>query len=164
MESCGFNPIATASLPISRFTDAWSRVGDLADYLGEISSPRRADPVRHSNIYSTILNELLEISVHLGRPNGRVDLVLCHDGIVDRLTIRIDCDDAARRMVIDAVGSLDRDKAKVAFRNALLAPGQAHPCLGLFELIADYSALIITSGDEDTLTLQVDVCLKDDDQ
>lgn len=164
MESCGFNPIATASVPISRFADAWSRVGDLADYFGEVSSPRRADPVRHSNIYSTILNELLEISVHLGRPNGRLDLLLCHDGSVDRFTIRVDCDDAARRMVIDAIGSLDRHGAKAAFRNALLTPGQVHPCLGLFELIADYAAQIVTSGDEDTLTLQVDVCLKDDAQ
>ena len=69
MESCGFNSIASASLPIARFTDEWSRVGDLADYFGEISSPRRTDPVRHSNIYSTILNELLELSVQLGRPN-----------------------------------------------------------------------------------------------
>jgi hypothetical protein len=160
MDSSGFNLIAGASLPISRLLDVWSRVGDLADYFGEISSPRRADPLLHSNMYSTVLNELLELCVVIGKPTGCVDLSLSYDGEVDRINLRVDCDGTKSAMVVNAVNGLGRENAKAAFLLALKEPGTAHPCLGLYELMADYSAHILTVSGEGSLTLRVDVCLK----
>ena len=63
----------------------------LSTYLARMISHNRADPVRHSNFFSSALNELLEVSFRGGTASGQIGLSIYRHGPVERVQITFPC-------------------------------------------------------------------------
>lgn len=151
---------ASASMPIALFKANWSRIGHLADYFGTVTGTRRADPARHSNLYATVLNELLELAVRAARPDGLMRLDLYRDGGTDRIELAVACEPDIGAGLCDRIADLDPLTADDALHAALIAPDPPDLCIGIWEIIADFGGKVVTAMEGEDLRLIVDLWLE----
>lgn len=156
-----FETCARASMPVALFNGDWGRIGHLADYFGAVTGACRADPTRHANLYATVLNELLELAVRCARPEGLLRLNLSCDGPTDRIELAVDCEPATGGRLRDRIVGVDAASAGEALHAALLAQDPIDPCIGIWEIVADFGGTVDAKLEVEGLKLQVDLRLEE---
>lgn len=161
MDATDFSLCARTSLPIKVLRVDWERIGRLADYFGSVTSARRADPARHANLYATVLNELLELAVRTARSDGRLNLALLVNGATDRIEMAVDCEPSTGFRICERIVGLDQATAGAALHAALVAQNPPDPCIGVWEIVADFGGEVDATLEPEGLRLLVNLRLED---
>ncbi|PLU80904.1 ubiquinone biosynthesis methyltransferase UbiE, partial [Sinorhizobium medicae] len=57
-----YEPLLQFEMEMGAFLSDWNHCDQLSSFMARMISHNRTDPVRHSNFFSSALNELLEVS------------------------------------------------------------------------------------------------------
>lgn len=74
-------------LDLKTFTSDWQNCSKISDYLATIASQERNDSLRLGNIYSSALNELLEVGFSASGLEGILRCRIGRNGGTDRIAI-----------------------------------------------------------------------------
>lgn len=124
------------------FTANWLQCDRVANYLARTVSSDRADTFLHSNLLSTVLNELFEIAFTQHRAGGKITCALARNGEADHVELTIPVDPAQRTFYRQQVEQLHSGNVSDLYARALLGEAAPGTAVGLLELAADYGATI----------------------
>lgn len=148
-------------VPVGLFVSNWANSDLLATYVARIVSVGRSDPAQFANMFSSVLNELLEVVYFNSAGAGVVGCAVLREGELDRIALKVPCSPAARDFYLNVRESLRADDSAQRYEAALLADGPVDRRLGFWELAADYKARIDIEPDgEADMTLTVDLVLE----
>lgn len=157
-----FSVMVQVDMDIQTFLSAWLHCDYLSTYLSRMISHNRSDSVRHSNLFSSALNELLEIAFRTRHPSGELTCRVSRQGETDRVELSFPCGLDERHFYQKAMSQIARSEARERYLNAVsgdLAPSRE---IVLLELAIDYNATLwLEETDADTITLVMDLPLED---
>ncbi len=136
------NRICDIAMRTELFAADWSNCDRVSNYVANLVSQRRADPLRYANLFSSVLNELLETAFRKHGASGNINCRVYRGGKHDTIEISIPCDDATRGFYASAVTEASRPDVAERFVKALLDDAEFRPEIGLLELAADYHATL----------------------
>jgi hypothetical protein len=155
-----FESMIEVDMEINAFLSAWLHCDYLSTYLARMISHNRSDSVLYSNLFSSALNELLEVAFRTRHPAGDLACRVYRQGETDRVELTFPCTPEERQFyehALQIVGVEARDR----YLNSVsgdLAPSRN---VVLSELVIDYNATLrIEESDGDTITLIVDLPLE----
>lgn len=148
------------NVEVGLFGADWGNLDLLASYVARIVSVGRSDPVRYANMFSSVLNELLEVVYFHSDRAGVVECSIQRDGDIDRIALNVPCDPASRAFYATVRDSLTSDDSAQRYAEALLSDGPLDRRIGFWELVADYKATIAIAPTADAgVTVTVDLAL-----
>lgn len=157
----GFAPLIEVTMSARAFSAHWSQCDAIAAYLARTIGHNRTDSTLFSSLFSSALNELLEIA---HRNQGGVGAVVCKVSRredVDRIEISIPCEAGERQFLLRAVEQLSGPGSEERYVTALTSKVGECPDIGLLELVHDYNAAISASAEESgKITLVIDLRLE----
>ncbi len=157
-----FSAMVQVDMEIKTFLSAWLHCDYVSTYLSRMISHNRSDSVRHSNLFSSALNELLEIAFRTHHPSGELSCRVSRQGATDRIELSFPCVPEERQFYQEAMSQIARSEARERYLNAVsgdLAPSRE---VVLLELAIDYNATLwLEDGDADTIMLVMDLPLED---
>lgn len=124
------------------FTADWLQCDRVANYLARTVSSDRPDTFLHSNLLSTVLNELFEIAFARHRAGGKIVCELSRKGASDRIEFTIPVDADCRAYYRQQVDYIHSGNVTELYSSALLGETDPNTAVGLLELAADYGAAI----------------------
>lgn len=125
-----FEPLLHFEMEMGAFLSDWNHCDQLSTFMARMISHNRTDPIRHSNFFSSALNELLEVSFRSGSPDGRIGCAVYRWGPTERVELTFPCPPGQRQFYREAV-SKTRDAD--AMRATLIpSPPISHRVARLF--------------------------------
>ncbi|KQW54762.1 MULTISPECIES: hypothetical protein [unclassified Ensifer] len=156
-----FEPLLQFEMEMGTFLSEWQHCDHLSTYLARMISHNRADPVRHSNFFSSALNELLEVSFRGGSSSGQIGLAIYRNGPTERVQITFPCPPGQIPFYHEAVSKIDRSDAHSRYLDAIstdMAPSRESI---LLDLAINFDASIrIEENTSPAVTLIVDLPLE----
>jgi hypothetical protein len=144
------------------FASDWAYCDQMATYAAALVSQRRADSLRYANLFSSVLNELLETVFRQHHPHGEIACRIFRGEPNDRIELTIPCDASTRAFYESAMVDASSPDVAEKYLSSLLDNTISDPRIGLLELAADYRAqLSLVENAGDTLTLVVDIIIDD---
>ncbi|MCG5480375.1 MAG: ubiquinone biosynthesis methyltransferase UbiE [Ensifer alkalisoli] len=156
-----FEPLIELEMEMGTFLSDWDHCDHLSSFMARMISHNRTDPVRHSNFFSSALNELLEVSFRGGSPEGRIGCTVYRQGPKERVKLTFPCPPSQRQFYREAVSKTRKQDAYDRYLDAIsndLSPSRE---VILLDLAINFEAEI--SLDERTspsITLVVDLPLE----
>lgn len=139
------------------FASDWSNCDRIANYVANLVSQRRTDSLRYANLFSSVLNELLETAFRRHHAPGEIACTVYRGAPGDSIELSVPCDDATRMFYESAVAEACRADVAERFFTMMLGEQPFNPQIGLMALAADYQAkLALDASDGDRVTLTVD--------
>jgi len=161
MADAQFEDIIRLDMPVGLFAANWSNCDRIATYVARMASIGRQDPPRYSNLFSSVLNELLEIVFFYRAPAGAVAFAVQRLGAIDRIALSVPSDSSIEAFYAAARDSLESGESAALMNNALIAEGELDRRLGFWELAVEYDAdIAIKTADGDAIHLIVDLKLE----
>jgi hypothetical protein len=147
-------------MDVATFNSDWMHCDYIATYLARTISHNRPDSVLFANLFSSALNELLEI-VFRTRDIGGIfacKISRLHD--IDRVALTFTCREEEVRFFEQAILRARGEDGEAFYMAALSGdPGPGREML-LLELVVSYNAAIsMDARDDNTLTIVVDLPL-----
>jgi hypothetical protein len=156
-----FEPMVQIDLEVQAFLSAWVHCDQISTYLARMISHNRLDSVRHSNLFSMALNELLEVAFRTRHPSGQLACKVSRESDTDRVELTFPCTPEERQFYEQAVLQIAGSDAGERYFNSVsgdIAPSRE---IVLLELALDYNATLqVAEADADTITLIVDLPLE----
>ncbi len=156
-----FEPMIQIVLEIRTFMSDWILCDQISTYSARMISHNRTDSVRHSNLFSSALNELLEVAFRTRHSGGEIACRLSRRGETDRIELTFPCMPEERQFYEEAVFQIAGSEAMKRYLNSVsgdLAPSRE---IVLLELAIDYNATIrVQQAGADIITLVVDLPLE----
>jgi hypothetical protein len=156
-----FEAMVQIDMEIKTFLSAWMHCDYISTYLSRMISHNRSDSVRHSNLFSSAVNELLEVAFRTRHPSGELTCRVSRQGERDRIELTFPCTHEERQFYKEAVLQIDGPEVKERYLNSVsgdLAPSRE---IVLSELTIDYNATLrVEETDVDAITLVVDLPLE----
>lgn len=156
-----FEPLLRFEMEMGTFLSEWQHCDHLSSYLARIVSHNRTDPVRHSNFFSSALNELLEVSFRSGAASGHIVLAILRHGPVEQIQMTFPCPAEQIPFYREAVSKVDRGDAHARYLDSIstdMAPSRESI---LLDLAINFDASIrIEEGTSPAVTLIVDLPLE----
>lgn len=156
-------PLLSLELEASAFASDWKHCDQAANYLARMASFDRADTFLHSNLLSTVLNEVFEIIFFRHQPKGNLQFRVLRgaDGR-DRLEFGIPVGSDERDFYEEAIARAQSPNVRELYSRSLLHDDCPDRAVGFLELAADYDAKMRLESDstESTLRVVMDVCLE----
>jgi hypothetical protein len=153
-----FEPMIQVDMEISSFLADWLHCDYVSTYVARMISHNRSDSIRHSNLFSSAVNELLEIAFRTRHPGGELACMVSRQGDTDRIELTFPCTTEERQFYQEAVSHIGGSDVRERYLNSVsgdLAPSRE---VVLFELAIDYNArLRLVEVDINTITLVVDL-------
>jgi hypothetical protein len=148
-------------MEMATFTADWLHCHQLSNYVAQMVSHGRRDPVRHSNLLSSALNELLEMSFHSNGQHGEFTCVFYRAQHIERIELTFPCEEKQRRSYNELVLGLQHDLALTSYLDVIANDTAAIEEAILLGLIVNYDADIEVRDDgADALKLVVDLPLE----
>ncbi|MCK0195791.1 ubiquinone biosynthesis methyltransferase UbiE [Ancylobacter sp. 6x-1] len=149
-------------LSIEALQAEWRQCDGIANYVANMISHNRSDSIRYANLFSSALNELMEIAFRASRRlDGRVVCrILRCDGI-ERVTLTFPCAAADRWIYEASVARAGAEDAETQYLSILagdLAP--VHQEVLSAMVIECHARLTLESMDAEALTLVADLPLE----
>ena len=119
------------------FAADWSHCDRISSYVADLVSHGQADTLRYSNLFSSVLNELLETVFRNHIAKGAVVCAVSRASSLDRIELTIPCDAAARAFYGAAIADACKPDAAERYLKSMLAAAGGN---GLMELAVDYRA------------------------
>lgn len=156
-----FEPMIQIDMEIKTFVSAWKHCDYVSTYMAWMISQNRSDSVRHSNLFSSAFNELLEVAFRTRHANGELACRVSRHGATDRIELTIPCVPEERQFYQEAVSQVAGVEAKERYLNSVsgdLAPSRE---IVLLELAVDYKATLrVEEAESDAIKLVVDLPLE----
>ncbi|MBB3317958.1 MULTISPECIES: ubiquinone biosynthesis methyltransferase UbiE [unclassified Rhizobium] len=161
MKEAAFEQLLKLEMEMATFTADWLHCDQLSNYVARMVSHDRRDPLRHSNLLSSALNELLEMSFRADVQDGELVFGFYRHQHVERIELSFPCPSQQQRHYSEVVDSL-KDGDKLAGYVEIIAdetaPIEQSVLVGL---AVNYDAGIeLRSTGADTLTFVVDLPLE----
>lgn len=147
------------SMGIKDFCSEWTHCDRISSFLARLVCQTRADPLLYANLFSSVLNELLETVFANHGSVGDLTCLIRRAGEADVIELGFPCDDKTLKFYADAVSTLDRRDIEDLYHAAFLASGQRDERLGILELAVDYKAKIGVVSEAGRTTLSVEIAL-----
>jgi hypothetical protein len=135
-------PFIRIDLSAGDFTADWLQCDRVANYLARTVSSDRPDTFLHSNLLSTALNELFEITFAQHRAGGKITCELSRNGLSDRVELTIPVSPEHRAYYRRQVDHVHSGNVSELYARTLLGEAAPDTAIGLLELAADYDATI----------------------
>jgi len=156
-----FAPMIQIDMEIKTFVSAWRHCDYVSTYMARMISQSRSDSVRHSNLFSSAFNELLEVAFRTRHADGELACRVSRHGATDRIELTFPCVPEERQFYGEAVSQVAGSEVRERYLNSVsgdLAPSRE---VVLLELAVDYNATIrLDDAGADTITLVVDLPLE----
>lgn len=160
-EKVDFEPVIQIDLEIKHFVSNWLHCDCVSTYLARIISHNRLDSVRHSNLFSAVFNELLEVIFRTRHASGELACRVSRRSETDRIELTFPCIPEERQFYREAIAQIEGAELKERYLNSVsgdLAPSRE---IVLLELAIDYNATLrLEENDSDTITLIIDLPLE----
>ncbi|WP_269931706.1 ubiquinone biosynthesis methyltransferase UbiE [Aminobacter sp. HY435] len=155
-----FRTMIQIDMQIASFHANWSHCDYIATYLARTISHNRPDSVLFSNLFSSALNELLEITFRTRHNGGALACKVSRDGDMDRVELTFSCGEEERRFFEAAVARIQASDVKDRYLSSLSGDVAPSRDIMLLELAVSYNATVnLGEGDDGTVTLVVDLPL-----
>ncbi|MBP1886679.1 ubiquinone biosynthesis methyltransferase UbiE [Sinorhizobium mexicanum] len=156
-----FEALLQFDMEMGAFLSDWHHCDQLASFMARMISHNRTDPVRHSNFFSSALNELLEMSFRGGSPDGRIGCAVYRRGPTERVKLTFPCPPGQRQFYREAVSKTRKGNAYARYLDAIstdLAPSRDAV---LLDLAINFDAEVrLEENDPPSITLVVDLPLE----
>ncbi len=152
-----FLPLIEISMDAQEFSAHWSQCDFVATYLARMISHNRGDSTIYSNLFSSAVNELLEIAYRLHKRTGMVTCKVSSGDDIDRVEIHIPCALEDGQFLLEAADRLAQPGSERRYLDALISEIGADPAIGLLELTQDYGAAVSVGADDGQITMVVDL-------
>lgn len=156
-----FEPLLQFEMEMGTFLSDWHHCDQLSNFMARMISHNRTDPVRHSNFFSSALNELLEVSFRGGSPEGRIGCSVFRQGPKERVELSFPCSPTQRRFFREAVARTHKGDAYARYLDAIstdLAPNRE---IVLLDLAINFDAEIrLEEDDPPSISIIVDLPLE----
>ncbi|RAZ93070.1 ubiquinone biosynthesis methyltransferase UbiE [Mesorhizobium hawassense] len=156
-----FEPLIQVDMEIKTFVSAWQHCDYVSTYMARMISQKRSDSVRHSNLFSSAFNELLEVAFRTRHAEGELACRVSRQGATDRIELTIPCVPEERQFYQEAVAQVAGFEARERYLNSVsgdLAPSRE---VVLLELAVDYNATLrVEEAEGDAIKLVVDLPLE----
>lgn len=157
-----FEPLIQVAMAARELSGYWAQCSHIATYVARAVSHNRTDSTLYSNLFSSAINELLELAFRSHHGEGVVECRVLRRGEVDRIEISIPCAPSHSRFLLSAVGYLSGPGSEARYLRALTSDEDVCADIGLLELAHDYGADISARVEDDELVrLTVDLRLED---
>lgn len=139
------------------FASDWSNCDRISNYVANLVSQRRTDSLRYANLFSSVLNELLETAFRRHHAPGEIACTVYRGAPGDSIELSVPCDAATRMFYESAVAEACRADVAERFFTMMLGEQPFDPQIGLMALAADYQAKVaLNASHGDRVTLTVD--------
>src|SRR5262245_21134193 len=91
MQKSDFMPMIEVDMNINNFLSAWLHCDYLSSYIARMISHNRSDSILYANLFSSALNELLEVAFRTRHPNGDLVCTVSRQGDVERVELTFPC-------------------------------------------------------------------------
>jgi hypothetical protein len=160
--AAAFEALIEFDMHIETFASNWVHCDQLSTYLARMISHNRADSARHSNLFSSALNELLEVAFRARHTDGELQCKVLRSGNWDRIELTFPCTEEERTFFNGALAQMSGDDALERYLFSVstdLAPSRE---VVLAELVLNYEALIsIEDAGAHRIRLIVDLPLEE---
>lgn len=156
-----YRPMIEVELGIEELQAEWLHCDCIANFVANMISHNRSDSVRHANLFSSALNELLELAFRAPRlPEGRMVCSVLRQGPVERVALTFPATDSDAAFYDKAVGAAGEPDAEERYLTALARRSEpAHQ--KLTSLVLECNARVsVTRADAHSITLWVDLPLE----
>jgi len=158
----GFEPLIELAMTARALSAYWAQCSCIATYVARAVSHNRTDSTLYSNLFSSAINELLELAYRSHRGEGQVACRVLRKGAVDRIEVNIPCTPPHSRILLSAIEHLSGPGSEARYLDALTSDEGVCPDIGLLELAHDYGADISAKAeDQDRVRLIVDLRLEE---
>jgi hypothetical protein len=147
-------------MDLATFNSDWMHCDYIATYLARTISHNRPDSLLFSNLFSSALNELLEIVFRIRENGGTFSCKISRYNEIDRVSLTFTCRDEEKRFFKQAIVRAQGEDGEAYYMSALSSDlGPSREML-LLELTVGYDAAIsIDTSSDDTLTVVLDLPL-----
>ncbi|WP_027997372.1 hypothetical protein [Sinorhizobium arboris] len=156
-----FEPLLQFEMEMGAFLSDWNHCDQLSTFMARMISHNRSDPVRHSNFFSSALNELLEVSFRGGSPDGRIGCAVYRWGPTERVEVTFPCPPGQRQFYREAVSKTRDGDAHARYLDSIstdLAPSREAV---LLDLSINFDADVrLDESEPPSITLVVDLPLE----
>ncbi|RCW81542.1 ubiquinone biosynthesis methyltransferase UbiE [Phyllobacterium bourgognense] len=157
-----FEPVIQFDMDIKAFLSAWFHCDHIATYLARMISHNRSDSVRHSNLFSSAFNELLEVAFRTRHPGGDLACRVSRQGGTDRIELTFPCTRDERQFYENAVSQAAGSEARERYLNSVSGDVAPSREVVLLELAVTYNATLqLKQADANMITLLVDLSLEE---
>lgn len=144
------------------FAMDWHHCDQISNYVSRVVASKKADSFVFSNLFSTVINEILEavFRSNSGSDNITIDIYQAEN---DSLIISsIPVNDVSLAFYEKVILNLEKGNAKDLYRDLIKSDKGFVPETGFYELAADYDATITMENkpDDQRVILSVRVCLE----
>lgn len=158
----GFQPLVEIDMKIGVFGSQWTHCDRISTYMARMVSHNRTDSLLYSNLFSSVLNELLETVFRIHGGEGDFVCSVRRNGTVDRIELTVPCDAGQAGFYQQAMEIVRSNEAADRYRDALFSSGPLNPDIGLLELAVDYDArMSVEQVGDDMIRLTADLALED---
>jgi hypothetical protein len=156
-----FAPMVQVDMEIADFRSAWPHCDYLSAYMARMVSHNRSDSVVHSTVFSSALNELLEIAFRARRSDGSFVCRVSRQGTMERVELTFPCTQEDRQLYEEAATRSRDAEAVGTYLNSLSQDVTPSSDIVLRELAINHDAVLRIRADEgDTITLIADLPLE----
>jgi hypothetical protein len=156
-----FEQLLHLEMEMATFSADWQHCDQVSNYVARMVSHNRSDPIRHSNLLSSILNELLELLFRSNGYEGGLSCGFYRCGQVERIEVRFPCPPDQRRFYETLVPRLEKKEARARYLDSVLNDAEPIDQAILLGLLVNYDADVeLCASDGGTLTLTVDLSLE----
>jgi hypothetical protein len=155
-----FRAMIQIDMQIASFHSNWTHCDYIATYLARTISHNRPDSVLFSNLFSSVLNELLEVTFRTRHLGGAFACKVSRHGETDRIELTFACGNEERRFFEAAVSRIREGDGRARYLSSLSGDIAPSRDMMLLELAVNYHAAIrLDEAGGDTITLVVDLPL-----
>lgn len=156
-----FEPMLELEMEMATFTADWLNCDQCSTYVAGMVSQDRHDPIRHANVLSSALNELLEMSFHTRERDGAFVCRFYRRDETERIELTFPCSPEKSRFYDTVVMGLKSDEVLANYLDVITtgaAPAEHAILLGL---AVNYDAdITLFYRDTGMLTFVVDLPLE----
>lgn len=159
-----FRMMVQIDMEMATFNSNWTHCDYIATYLARTISHNRPDSVLFANLFSSALNELLEITFRTRHAGGTFGCSVSRQNNIDRIELTFTCGEEERRFFERAVtriqaGVAESGAVEADYMSALSGALSPNRDMLLLELVVSYKARVSLETHDNTVTLVVDLPL-----
>jgi hypothetical protein len=156
-----FEPLLNLEMNMAAFTKDWLHCDQCSNYVARMVSHDRRDPIRHANLLSAALNELLEMSFHSNEQQGEFIYRFYRHREMERMELTFPCSPQKRQFYHEIVQELKSEQALASYLEVVANNAAPNDQAILFGLAVNYDAEIkVKDLDTGALTFIVDLPLE----